>query len=344
MATRKTTKATSTVRLEQNFKVESITVDKALQPRVNLNSDAIADYKDVIFEGGELPPLDLVQDGETYYLVDGFHRLSAYKKLGILEVPANIRAGSREDAILFAIGANRTHGLRRSNPDKRRAVEMALGLMTTKGVNWTDTHIAELAGVSSMFVGNVRKELIPETKTAERTTPDGKTITPVGRGRKASTIELKDEDSEDSEPAEPKAKGFKAINPEKGSKSGPLGVQVDRIINRVGALELAITELMGIFPNAYNLGEAIAQAPALAVTFGKIRKRVEAAGLELNSVPLPYEVTEDAKNVATPEPEAPKSKDEAKAAVAEKRRSRKAKAEETLTAAIESVKSESPAA
>lgn len=336
MATRKTTKATSNVRLEPNFTVESITVDKELQPRVNLNSDAIADYKDVIFEGGELPPLDLVQDGETYYLVDGFHRLSAYKKLGILEVPANIREGSREDAILFAIGANRTHGLRRSNPDKRRAVEMAFGLMAAKGVNWTDTYIGELAGVSSMFVGNIRKELIPETKTADRTTPDGKTITPTTRGRKATVIEPKDEDSEnESEPSA--AKGFKAITPEKGSKSGPLGVQVDRIINRTGALELAITELMGIFPNAYNLGEAIAQAPALAVTFGKIRKRVEALGLELNSIPLPYEVTEDAKNVATPEPEAPKSKDEAKAAVAEKRRSRKAKAEETFEAAIESV-------
>jgi hypothetical protein len=331
MAAKKTTKATDEKRFENNFPIESITVDKDLQPRVRLDSDAIADYKDVLFNGGELPPLELVQDGETYYLVDGFHRISSYKKLGILEVPANIRPGSRNDAIRAAIGANTTHGLRRSNPDKRRAVDMAFELMASEKANWTDTYIAELAGVSSMFVGNVRKER-GDTDKSERTTPDGKTVTIAGRGRKTAALRTIDPEDGSADGSDTPEAGFKAVTGSK-DKSGPLGVQVDRLINRVGALELAITELRGIFPNDYNLGEAIGANANLAVTFGKIRKRLQMASFELNAVPLPFEVTEDATSVAepgsdsaltrtpeeTPEPEEkPKAKRSDKPAIAKK--------------------------
>lgn len=302
MATRN--KKSAEVQTVDTFDIGKITVDKALQPRVSLSTDAISDYHDVIFEGGELPPMDVFQVGDDYLLVDGFHRISAYRKLGIIEVPVNVHTGTREDAIRFAIGANRAHGLRRSNPDKRRAVEMAFGLMAENKANWTDTYIGEMAGVSSMFVGNVRKELFPETKEAtERTTASGKTISVVGRGRKTPTLR-------DPEPTPEPGKSEKTTS---GSKSGPLGVMVDRLIHRTDDIQKALTELNSLFPNTYNLGEALGSNANLAVTFGKIRKRVAAVSAELNSIPLPFEVTEDAPNVATPAAsEEPKPEAEAK--------------------------------
>ncbi|MGI8981632.1 MAG: hypothetical protein ACR2FY_20585 [Pirellulaceae bacterium] len=61
------------------------------------------------------------------------------------------------DAILFAAGANSTHGLKRTNADKRNSV-LAL-LNDDEWVKWSDSKIAEQAGVSVNFVGDVRKQV-----------------------------------------------------------------------------------------------------------------------------------------------------------------------------------------
>jgi hypothetical protein len=290
MATKKTES-----RIEPDFEIANITVDKALQPRVTLNSEVIADYRDAYVDGIELPPIDLIQNGETYWLVDGFHRLSAAQKLGFETIAAQVTKGNREAAIRAAIRANIAHGLRRSSADKRRAVQMAFGLMTETKANWTDTTIAEMAGVSSMMVGNVRKELYPETKEkTERTTPSGRTVNVENLGKRpvAKVIEADDMDA-------PEPSGLKPVDTGK-SKTGPLGVAMDRLLNRQNAMELVITELRSIFPNDYNLGEAIGAIPALATTFGKLRSRVEKMMAELNGIALPFEVGEDATGVAIP--------------------------------------------
>ena len=61
---------------------------------------------------------------------------------------------SREDAILYSVGANASHGMRRTNEDKRRAVRTALRVKPEEN----DLAIARRCFVSSMFVGNVRRE------------------------------------------------------------------------------------------------------------------------------------------------------------------------------------------
>ena len=58
-----------------------------------------------------------------------------------------VRAGTRRDAILFAVGANGDHGLRRTNEDKRRSV-----LVLLRDEEWgakSDRWIATQAGVSN---------------------------------------------------------------------------------------------------------------------------------------------------------------------------------------------------
>ena len=39
------------------------------------------------------------------------------------EIAADVRQGTRRDALLFAAGANSSHGLSRTTADKRRAIE-----------------------------------------------------------------------------------------------------------------------------------------------------------------------------------------------------------------------------
>jgi len=64
--------------------------------------------------GDEFPPVQVVYDGAEYWLWDGFHRLHARKRNGLYTVPAIVRQGTRRDAVLLSVGANATHGFRRT--------------------------------------------------------------------------------------------------------------------------------------------------------------------------------------------------------------------------------------
>ncbi len=55
-------------------------------------------------------------------MVDGFHRVEAAKQAGITELPFIEKSGTYREALLFSLTVNATHGLRRSNADKRKAV------------------------------------------------------------------------------------------------------------------------------------------------------------------------------------------------------------------------------
>jgi hypothetical protein len=57
-----------------------------------------------------------------YYLVDGFHRVAAAQQAGMTELPFTEKSGTYREALLFSLSVNATHGLRRSNADKRKAV------------------------------------------------------------------------------------------------------------------------------------------------------------------------------------------------------------------------------
>lgn len=61
-------------------------------------------------------------------------------------------------AILYAVGANASHGLRRSNQDKRRAVETLL--KDEEWGKWSDSEIGRRAHVSHPTVAKIRSELI----------------------------------------------------------------------------------------------------------------------------------------------------------------------------------------
>ena len=63
----------------------------------------------------------------------------------------------RRDAILYACGANATNGIRRTNADKRQAVERLLG--DAEWSKWSDREIAKRAAVGKSFVSNLRNEM-----------------------------------------------------------------------------------------------------------------------------------------------------------------------------------------
>lgn len=133
------------------------------QSRAALNEDTIQDYAEKWEAGVKFPPVKVFRDNEKrHWLGDGFHRIEGAKRKKRSSIIADVVDGTKEDALLYSLGANQEHGLRRTNEDKQRAVRLLLG--HDQWVKWADNRIAEHIGVSHVFVATVRKQL--ETVTS----------------------------------------------------------------------------------------------------------------------------------------------------------------------------------
>ncbi|WP_156528692.1 hypothetical protein [Caballeronia udeis] len=122
-------------------------------------------------EGAKLPALTVFFDTATYWLADGFHRLAAARLAGGFEVEVDVRSGSRREALLHSLGANAAHGLRRTNEDKRKAINGMLADFS----DWSDKRIAKHVGVSDKTVATRRAAIfgISEDASPARTVERG---------------------------------------------------------------------------------------------------------------------------------------------------------------------------
>jgi len=140
----------------QDLAVDGITTD-GTQSRAKISDDVVEEYAAAMREGTKLPPLDVFTDGKNYWLADGFHRFFAALRCEKATIRCHVRQGGKREALKYSLGANSNHGLRRTNEDKRRAVELALSDEEWRKLS--DRAIAEMCGVSNTFVGNVRESL-----------------------------------------------------------------------------------------------------------------------------------------------------------------------------------------
>jgi hypothetical protein len=142
-------------------------LDSRYQPRVTIDTGLVQEYAELMSSGwGTFPAVEVFRIGKELYVVDGFHRVKAALLANVGTIPANIRQGTPDDALLFCVRANSTHGLRRSNQDKRRAVEMLLDhpIFSRMG----SKKIAEYAGVSSPMVIDIKRQRAGEMTTTEK--------------------------------------------------------------------------------------------------------------------------------------------------------------------------------
>jgi hypothetical protein len=125
----------------------------------------IREYAQEMLQGVAFPPVTLFYDGTNYWLADGFHRYYAAKQNGSEMVAADVKQGTRRDAVLYSVGANARHGLRRTNADKRRAVETLLD--DPEWCLWSNREIARRCGVDEGTVRNYRVALSAEVPQIE---------------------------------------------------------------------------------------------------------------------------------------------------------------------------------
>lgn len=139
------------------LKLDQLRLDGGTQPRAVLNQDVINEYADLMRSGVVFPPVTVFFDGNDYWLADGFHRVGAARQVasfGSIEV--DVHQGTLQDAQWFSYSVNKSHGLRRSNEDKLRAVRAALVHPKTIRENLGNVQIADHCGVSEFMVRKYR--------------------------------------------------------------------------------------------------------------------------------------------------------------------------------------------
>jgi ParB-like chromosome segregation protein Spo0J len=139
----------------KELKVSEIVMDKKLQPRMRLTDEAVDEYAESMTNGEALPPCLVMFDGERNWLCDGFHRVTAAKKLGLTTIACVVMLGTHTEAMWTAAAANMKHGVRRSNLDKRRAIAMALESKPVASLR----EVAEHCGVTHEMVRQFRQQI-----------------------------------------------------------------------------------------------------------------------------------------------------------------------------------------
>jgi hypothetical protein len=135
----------------------SIRIDGGTQPRTAISEETVANYAEHMRGlAAQFPPIVVFFDGVDHWLADGFHRYHAGQQIGRKKLAAIVHEGTRRDAVLFAACANQTHGLQRTNADKRKAVLTLLD--DEEWRTWSAREIARRCGVSSTLVDDLKAE------------------------------------------------------------------------------------------------------------------------------------------------------------------------------------------
>lgn len=139
------------------LRLDEIRTDGNTQSRDSLSEETVQEYAQAMADGAEFPPIVVFHDGSSYWLADGFHRVMAASSIESETIASLVKKGARRDAVLYSVGANAGHGLRRTNADKRLAVIMLL--KDEEWAAWSDREIARRCAVHNSFVGKVRASL-----------------------------------------------------------------------------------------------------------------------------------------------------------------------------------------
>ena len=103
-----------------DVRISKIVVDKEIYPRDSYDPQVAKEYSNAMVAQAKFPSIVLAWINNKYYLVDGNHRIEAYKLLNQTEIRARVVMGwNKRKAFEEAIKMNVTHGKSLSSHEKR---------------------------------------------------------------------------------------------------------------------------------------------------------------------------------------------------------------------------------
>lgn len=152
---------------------DNIEATAATQVRIRLDRAIIDEYTEAFQNGADMPPIDVFREpnSERVILADGFHRHRAAINAGREDIGCNVHEGGMHDALMYALGANAEHGMRRTQADRRHAVEMAL--KDPELSKQSSRFIADVCRVGKSTVNRIINEHLAKDKEKEKGGPMG---------------------------------------------------------------------------------------------------------------------------------------------------------------------------
>jgi ParB-like chromosome segregation protein Spo0J len=168
--------------------IDRVVVDEQTQPRRGLSDSVIRNMIDDLRAGDVLPEIIVYQDGDKYWLADGWHRMTAYKLEGKSVIEAKVYTGSARDAFLTALASNRAVPL---TLDERKQAARRM-LMDEEWTKMSDREIGRRCGIDGKTVTSMRNDLSAEIPQIAEVTDT--TVDPTGQsGQKAQNSGVGDE-------------------------------------------------------------------------------------------------------------------------------------------------------
>lgn len=207
--------------------VDSIRTDGGTQSRAALNEEQVGLYAEAMAEGAAFPAIVVFHDGSAHWLADGFHRVFAARRAHMPKLLADVRPGTREDALWFALGSNTANGVARTRGDIKHAVLLALRTWPEK----TQAEIARQVGCVQSFVAKVKCAVITSDNTAM---PKIRTDS-IGRDQPTSKPRKPREDQVHQ--SESRQAGSKSARVEKIAALAAQGFRAQQIATSIGLSE-----------------------------------------------------------------------------------------------------------
>ena len=157
--------------MSELIEINKIKLDSGTQSRERICNETVQEYVSLMLADEILPPINVMTDGSSYYIYDGFHRCLAAVKNKYTSIRAIIEKGTMLDAKRKSWSVNDKHGLKRSNADKRKIIsDIALDAEYSQ---YSSRDLSIITKISHTFIAKVRAEL--KNKEKERAPKEIKT-------------------------------------------------------------------------------------------------------------------------------------------------------------------------
>lgn len=161
--------------MEKVVKINEIEVNEKFQSRIGFNVSKLAEYKALIEDGEEFPPISVFKVENRLILVDGFHRQRAYREIGRDEIKVKIVGkGDEREAYLESIKANTKHGMQRSKNDVIKALEKLLE--DNEWRKWSEREIARTVSCTTYMVRKIKDKLGIESEVTKYKDKNGNIV------------------------------------------------------------------------------------------------------------------------------------------------------------------------
>lgn len=138
--------------------VAAIRLDGDTQVRKKIDQEQVEDFAQMMLTGVPFDDIVVFNDGKDAWLADGFHRVLAARMAGATEIGATVKAGTVEDARLYAFAANTRRGLSLSTEDKINILKKMEQHPITK--SWSNRQIAKHLNCSDVAIGRLKKRMV----------------------------------------------------------------------------------------------------------------------------------------------------------------------------------------